>query len=367
MTLARRAALLCLGLLGFSGVAHAHLMPAQRGTLNVLGNAVFAALSFPISAFPGIDDDHDGRLAERELAAHMTTLQAMLSRRVRFFNGTEVGRLDLIMPMPESDESHGKASAGSTHVVVLMKATFRGPPNALRFETDVFGSRASERQFTVTATQGQAVEAAVLTPAQPRHQFFRPPWRVAVDYGLLGIRHILGGADHLLFLLTILVAAAGWRAWLGVLTSFTAAHSLTIVLTLSGAIRVAPRLVEPLIAASIVGMAAVNLRRAATHAPPVRWPARLIVTVFACGLLHGLGFAAALGDLGLRGANRFASLAGFNVGIELGQALFVLALVALNAVRPWDAPLRFPRVISWTAFVLCTMWFAQRLVPLVRS
>jgi hydrogenase/urease accessory protein HupE len=350
-----------MSLLGISSIAHAHLMPAQRGTLNVLGDAVFAALALPVSAIAGIDDNRDGRLSERELTTHMTTLRATLARRVRFFNGTEVGRLDLVMPMPEPDERDSSSTAGSTHLVVLMKATFRAPPTALRFETDVFGTRASERQFAITATLGRAVEAAILTPAQPVHQFFRTPGRIALDYGQLGIRHILGGADHLLFLLTILVAAAGWRAWLGVLTSFTIAHSVTIILSLSGIIRVAPHLVEPLIAASIIGMAAHNLWRAGTTHRPVQ----LIAIVFACGLLHGLGFASALGDLGLQGTNRVASLVGFNLGVEIGQALFVLALVALNAGTPWDAPLRFPRVLSWSALILATLWCVQRLAPLL--
>ena len=356
-----RAGLLLLGLLGISSVARAHLMPAQRGTLNVLGDAVFAALSLPVSALAGIDDNHDGRLSEPELTAHMAALQAMLSRRVQFHNGNETGRLDLVMPMPEEDERDPRSVAGGTHVLVLMKATFRGPPTALRFSLDVFGTSASERQFAVTTTRGPVVDAAVLTPAQPTYQFFRAPWRVAADFGALGIRHILGGADHLLFLLTILVAASGWRAWLGALSSFTVAHSLTLLLTLTGVVRVAPSVVEPLIAASVVVMAATTLRRGTAAARP----ARLIAVVFACGLLHGLGFAAAVGDLGVRGANRVASLVGFNLGIEAGQLLFVAALVTLNAGRPWDAPVRFPRAISWAALVLATVWLVQRVVPLL--
>lgn len=367
MTWQRRAGLLLVGLLGISSIARAHLMPAQRGTLNILGDAVFAALSLPVSAIAGIDDNRDGRLSERELAAHMATVQATLGRRVQFVNGTEVGRLDLVMPIPEPDERDSSSTAGSTHFVVLMKATFRAPPTALRFETDLFGTRTSERQFAVTATHGGRVEAAVLTPMRPMHRFFLAPWQVALDYGRLGVEHILGGADHLLFLLTILVATAGWRAWLGVLTSFTLAHSLTLLLTLFGAIRVAPSIVEPLIAVSIIGMAAGNLWRAAAYTSPVHRPRRLIAIVFACGLLHGLGFASALGDLGLRGSHRAASLVGFNLGIEIGQGLFVLALLALNNGTPWDAPLRFPRLLSWSALVLAALWFVQRLAPLLMT
>jgi len=380
----RRRATLVLGcvlggVLSVSTAAYAHLVPAQRGTLNVVGDAVFAALSLPVSGLPSVDDDHDGRVSERELTAHMPALQALLRREVRFFNGTEAGRIDLVMPMSDANGHDGPSSAGSTQLIVLMKATFRAPPIALRFETDIFGTAASERQFALTATRGADTAAAVLTPSRNVHRFFLAPWQVALEYGELGIRHILSGPDHLLFLLTIIVAAAGWRYWLTVLTSFTVAHSLTLALSLLDVVRVSPPIVEPLIAASIVLMAGATLWR--VPPPGQRW--WHVVIVFACGLLHGLGFASALGDLGLHGANRISTLVGFNVGIEVGQGIFLLGLLTLRAgiaslvrrQRPansaapaaWDAPLPYPRVISLVALLLAAWWMVQRTLPLLST
>jgi hypothetical protein len=97
-------------------------------------------------------------------------------------------------------------------------------------------------------------------------------------------------------------------------------------------VRIAPRIVEPLIFASIVLMFALNIKRKAT-----KLPIRAAI-VFTCGLLHGLGFASAMADMGLHGTNTMVSLAAFNVGIEVGQAMIVavtlLAITAVRAQRP---------------------------------
>jgi hydrogenase/urease accessory protein HupE len=366
-----------LGVLLCASRALAHLMPAQQGTLNIVGNAVFAALSIPLSALTGADDNGDGRLSQRELDAHVSDVQRQLGARFQFFNATQHGRLDLVMPMVEPDERDSTSLAGSTHVLVLMKSTFDVPPTALRVTTDLFGPAANERQLTLKATRGADIEAVVLTPARSTHAFFRAPWAVLGDYVGLGVTHVLGGVDHLLFLLTIIVAAAGWRYWASVLTSFTIAHSITLTLSLLGVIRVPATVVEPLIAASIVVMALLNLRQ--RNAPAALGPR--VAIVFACGLLHGLGFASAMAAMGLHGAYRVVSLVGFNVGIELGQAMFLcaalLAGIAWRHVRSewgrpftmstaaWAPPMAFPRSVSWVAAGLGALWFVQRLVVAV--
>ncbi len=347
-------------------------MPAQQGTINVLGNAVFAALSLPVSAFTGIDDNHDGRLSQREQQAHADTLTHQITRRFRFYNGDQPGVVEMVMPMVDADERDSTSVAGGTHVLVLIKSVFSAPPTALRAETDVFGSAANERQLTIKATRGSEAEAAVLTPSRSEHRFFRAPWQVLRDYVVVGVEHILGGTDHLLFLLTIIVAAAGWKYWCGVLTSFTIAHSITLTLSMLGLVRVPASVVEPLIAASIVLMALLNLRQRGA-------PAQRISIVFACGLLHGLGFASSMADMGLHGAYRVASLVGFNVGIELGQAAFLVlvltvgaalrALLGFVARTEWSAAIggRFtPRqsygaIASCCAAVVGSYWFLERI------
>ena len=171
-------------------------------------------------------------------------------------------------------------------------------------------------------------ELAVLRARHPDHQFFQSAAHIATQYIALGVEHILTGIDHLLFVLTIIVAAAGWRYWLTVLTSFTVAHSITLTLGMLNVVRLSQSIVEPLILASIALMFALNITHKAT-----RLSVRAAI-VFACGLLHGLGFASAMADIGLHGTNKLVSLAAFNVGIEVGQALIVaITVVALAAVR----------------------------------
>lgn len=355
-----------------STAAWAHMMPAQQGTLNIIDHAVFVALSLPVSGLSGVDDNADGRLSWPEVAAHVAAIQGAVSSRIHLSDGETPGRLDLVMPRAEPDERDSTSLAGSTSVLVLMKATFGAPPRALRIDATFFGTKPGERQLTIKAMRGTEAEAVVLTPARTTHVFFRAPLQVLQDYVVVGAAHILGGTDHLLFLLTLIVAAAGWRYWLGVLTSFTVAHSVALSLSVFGLVRVPPTIVEPLIAASIVLMAILNLRPRGTSTAFA--PSRRIALVFACGLLHGLGFAGSMADMGLHGAYRVTSIVGFNVGIELGQVLFLLAILALgrvwqqvarsSAMRPYGrlfaTTLTPVRVVSGVAVVLGSLWLVER-------
>lgn len=208
---------------------------------------------------------------------------------------------------------------------------------------------------------------AILRPLFPAHRFFRAPLQLFADFAAIGIEHILLGIDHLLFLLTILIGVGfrttnRWRAWFALLTSFTVAHSLTLALSVFDLASIPGRAVECLIAASIVLSAVFNLRTGQTATR------HRLVMVFACGLLHGLGFASALTAMGVVTARRAVSLIGFNVGIELGQALFVITIVLcarmfspltrrIPSMEQW-----MPRVLSLFAAILGTLWFFERLI-----
>ena len=286
-----------------STTAQAHLMPAQQGSLNLLDQAVFAVVAIPVSALPAaIDRDRDGRLSAAELQA--PEVNAQLLQRMRLFDGEQAGRVDFIQVMAEQDERNPASAAGGSHFILMAKFSFSAPPLALRIETDLFGAAASEQQLTLKASRGSEIEVAVLSTMRGNHFFFRQPWQVLGDQLLVGVEHILLGTDHLLFLLTIVVAAAGWRYWLGVLTSFTIAHSISLTAALLGWVQVASSIVEPLIAASIVLMALLNLGQKQVI---VR---QRMAIVFACGLLHGLGFASAISDFGLQGKALLAVLEG---------------------------------------------------------
>lgn len=159
-----------------------------------------------------------------------------------------------------------------------------------------------------------------------------------VDHLALGVEHILTGYDHIAFLLGLLLACAGLaprpavRAALGVVTAFTLAHSLTLALAALGVLRLPSRPVESAIALSVLYVALENTRAAQ--------PQRRAWLAFLFGLVHGLGFAGALAEVGLPRFGRAVALLGFNLGVELGQLGLACALLpALLALA--HAPRRY--------------------------
>jgi hypothetical protein len=169
-----------------------------------------------------------------------------------------------------------------------------------------------------------------------------------------GILHILGGLDHVLFVISLLIVVRGWRQLAAVVTSFTVAHSLTLGLGALGLVTLPPRFVEPVIALSILYVAVENVVRATPRA-------RLGVT-FAFGLVHGFGFSGVLRDLGLPAGQVVPALLGFNLGVETGQLLIVAPLFPLVVWAQGRARL-FPRVrvgVNASVALIACWWFAQR-------
>ena len=146
--------------------------------------------------------------------------------------------------------------------------------------------------------------------------------QAAGEFFGLGLRHILGGYDHLLFLVALLLGVRRLRSVVTTVTAFTLAHSVTLSLAVLGLVAAPPAIVEPLIAASIVFVGIENLVR---DPGASRWK-----LTFAFGLVHGFGFAGALRDLGIGtdGAGVALPLACFNVGVEAGQIAVVVGAVA---------------------------------------
>lgn len=404
---------LCVQVLAllWPAAGHAHMMPAQQGTLNVVDNAVFGVLALPVSALDadgsgaslGADANGDGRLSAAELQAQAPALRARVAQGFALHNGSERGELVLINLLAEPDERLARQGAGtgtaaqagaatptpdagSRHVLVLLKAQFSQPPTDLTVGIGLFGSREDERQLTLKVTRGPLTEAVVLRPGHAEARLLRPVGSVLASYVVTGVEHIVFGLDHVLFLVTLVVAGVGLRYWAGVLTAFTLAHSITLTAGLLGWVRISPAVVEPLIAASIVLMAALNLwqharpRHATRPWAPARtlaanppatppgagWPLERMALVGACGLLHGLGFASSMADMGLHGSHRLASLLGFNLGIEIGQALCLAAiLLALHlasrglgvVARLWQTPV----LASVAALGVGSFWLLQRL------
>lgn len=204
----------------------------------------------------------------------------------------------------------------------------------------------------------------VLTPAAPAFAIDAHAGAAVPAYLLLGIKHILTGIDHLLFVFGLLLLSSGWRQLLRTITAFTLAHSITLALTALKLISVNPALIEAMVAYSILFLAVELVRKqrgqeGLTQRQP--W-----IVAFGFGLLHGAAFAGALKEVGLPEGNIPLSLFLFNLGVEVGQLIFVgAAMAALFLLRRFRWPPATPR-LAWTAASyaigsFAMFWFLERL------
>ena len=189
-------------------------------------------------------------------------------------------------------------------------------------------------------------------------------WEALRGYVALGVQHILGGPDHLLFVFGLVLLGGAFRRVAAIVTAFTLGHSLTLAAAVLGLVALPAPPIEAAIAASVFVLA-VELARDPGQPSLLRRRPWMMAALF--GLLHGLGFAAALTEAGLPSASIPAALLGFNAGIELGQVLFVAAVLVLGGVL---ATVRVPGWARWvpvyTMGSLSAFWFLQRTLALLK-
>jgi hypothetical protein len=220
-------------------------------------------------------------------------------------------------------------------------------------------SSAPERPSDAAAAAVPLAEAPDLVAATAPLQFLRE-----------GMRHILTGYDHVLFLICLLLPSVmrrtpqGWQPvdrWVqavwpvaGIVTAFTVAHSITLALAATGRVALSPAFIEPAIAVTIILAAFDNMR-------PIFGGRRAAVT-FAFGLIHGFGFAGVLAELNLPPSQFAWALLQFNVGLELGQLLIVAVVTTLlfSLRRGVHYPGGFIRAGSLTAMAIGALWLVER-------
>ena len=243
-------------------------------------------------------------------------------------------------------------------------------PDGLDGKAIVF-SQLSETRIDVLARLVRLDGTVQLERILPMHPGFvgRPspgPLEVVTTYTILGIEHILSGFDHLLFVLALVLLVEGTRRLLMTITAFTAAHSLTLAGATLGWVHVPGPPVEASIALSIVFVASEIVHRRQGRASVTQsypW-----VVAFTFGLLHGFGFAGALAEVGLPQSSIPIALLFFNVGVEIGQLLFVAAVLAVIAVGsravqrlrlsqpPW-----LWRAAPYAIGALASFWLVERI------
>ena len=248
----------------------------------------------------------------------------------------------------------------------MFTATLAQPPATLEVEGPVFPMVPNHETFVSVYRDGVLVRQAVLTT---EHRVTRIYGRGSAGVAAVlrtfvpaGIHHIAIGPDHILFVLGLLLLGGGLARLLKIITSFTVAHSITLALASLGLVRLPSRLVEPMIALSIVFVAVETLRaKDVEHAVNDR----RAPLAFGFGLVHGFGFASVLAEFGLPREALGWSLAGFNLGVEIGQAVIVLLVAPPLAWLARRAPASHARLVRVLAAGIAAaggFWFVQRLL-----
>lgn len=213
---------------------------------------------------------------------------------------------------------------------------------------------------TPSGTSAGAATASTAEAGEHRRTAESSSWRTTRQFFRLGVEHIFLGYDHILFLLALIVVSR-FRDLVKIVTSFTVAHTITLILATLEVVQVNRDWVEIAIAATIVYTAVENFWiRPGDAAGSRRW-----MLTFAFGLIHGFGFAGVLRELGLPSTGLVRALLSFNVGVEAGQLAIVGALyLPVVAMRKWRHGLTAQRVASGLIALCGLGWLLDRLFGL---
>jgi hypothetical protein len=285
---------------------------------------------------------------------------------------TRNGQALAITPqLPASLELLGSPSVQDVPGARVEHTTYKNNSDSLTGQTIVIEGLASLQTDVLLLVQLQdgSQHSAILRPTSA--EFTIPleasKLEVAADYWIMGTVHILEGADHLLFVLALLLIVNGFRPLLKAVTAFTVAHSITLALATLDVIHVPPAPTEAIISLSILFLAAeIVHKRNGQVGVTERWP---WVIAFLFGLFHGLGFAGALSEIGVPQAEVPLALLMFNVGVETGQLLFiavVLSLIAILKRLPISAPQGAWRLMPYSIGGLAAYWTIDRVMAIVQ-
>lgn len=366
--LARNAAL-ALACALTSVLAHGHGASNGYLTLALDGNGVRGELAVALRDLDPVldlDGDGDGAIRWSEVRARHAAIAAYALDRLQV-------RVDDRACALRTTEQLVEARDDGHHALVRIAGDCTGTTLAADYRLLFDADR--QHRGLVRLDTPDGTTAGVASPDAPRVASAAAATTAGLHAAFLrfvaeGIHHIAIGYDHVLFLLCLVLpvllgrtdGAAGtvtrWGPLVRVVTAFTVAHSITLALAALDVVAPPPHITEAAIAATVVGAALANLRRG--DRMPVGW-----VLAFALGLVHGFGFASVLAGLALPAGSLVAALAGFNVGVELGQLLLVLALVPIaHAIRrrTADGGARALRAASIGIAAIGLVWLGERLI-----
>jgi hydrogenase/urease accessory protein HupE len=282
-------------------------------------------------------------------------------------------RLAVYVKLPEGTQDVGAPRISFGDGAYVERRTIRRDSGLTGHAISIEGLSATSTDVLVRVeTLAGAIQTERLSPTRTAFVVQAAPGaaEVATTYLRLGIEHILFGFDHLLFVLALVILVRDWRRVAVTVTAFTIAHSITLAAATLGFVNVPGPPVEATIALSIM-LVAVEILNARQGRPSLT--ARLPwLVAFSFGLLHGFGFAGALAEVGLPQHAIPVALLFFNVGVEIGQLVFVAAVLSLIwvlrhvASRLWEATRvgrafdRLDVTVAYGIGVIAAYWLIER-------
>jgi hypothetical protein len=315
----------------------------------------------------GLDANDDGSITWAELRDRKEAVYAYALSRLEIVTDQN------ICPLTPADILVDEHSDGH-YAVLNFQAACLSEAQQLSIAYRLFFDLDPQHRGLLRLTRNEYTDTAIFSPDSKRFKIVlksaHKPWQELLNFGYEGIWHIWIGYDHILFLLSLLLPAAlvrensNWypkqsfsRAFLDVLavvTAFTLAHSITLSLAALGYISLPTRWVESAIAASVAIAALNNIYPVFVHRRP--WFA------FSFGLIHGMGIASVLLDMGLADGQRVLSLLGFNLGVEVGQLAIVS--IALPLITLFSQYRYYPALVmklgSACIVIVALFWLAER-------
>ncbi len=316
----------------------------------------------------GLDDNDDGSITPEEMVAHQKAIDAFLTKHIKItLDGTET-------PLTILDH---ELAAQQDGLYVSLHFSLPATPRELQIHYNLFFDLNPDHKGLFLLESDNKKQTAIFTPTTPTQTFKLSEANAFSHFSQFiheGMWHIWRGYDHILFLLALLIPAvlrreaSQWRAVstfrpavfsvLKIVTAFTVAHSITLTLATLKIVEIPSRLIESVIAFSVVLAALNNLR------PFFRDGAWLVA--FAFGLIHGFGFANALNELGSTSATLALTLLGFNLGVEIGQLAIVAVFLPLAfSLRRSFFYQRITVGVGSTLIIFCaSLWMLERMFDL---
>lgn len=254
--------------------------------------------------------------------------------------------------------------------LLTWQAPIDGKPASVEVLSRLFPESPDSRTVVSIVRDGKSATEVILDASNPDFLSSKKasnPLETTGKFVVLGLEHILSGLDHVLFVLGLILLGGNLKSLIKTVTAFTIAHSITLTLAVTKLLEPSPRIVEPLIALSIVAIAIENLRPRKEAAEGQKVPDYRPYVAFGFGLLHGFGFAGALGEIGLKGGELANALLSFNIGVELGQASIILVAAPLIAWAVKSKPEIWKKaavVGSCGIAAIGGYWFVTRLIGL---